>query len=413
MPEPQDTLAARRARFDDAIALRRPGRVPVLARFGGFIADLEGATKQALYQDPELAQRALEHALVRFQPDSGSGLWHTPGPSVALGDRSTRWPGHGAGPGESFQYVEQEFMTAADYDAFLADPSDWAVRSYLPRVFSALEGLRMLPPLAFAAFGYYALFQHVHLFAQPALVAALESLARAARLQMDWIAAQIDSARRCEALGFPAVPLLRGPLLAAPFDFMADTLRGMRGVFLDMRRCPDLLLAAEERVIGFQVETALAISRARNNYFAFLPLHRGSDGFIGLPAFQRFYWPQLKALLLRLIEVGITPVVFYEGAWDQRLPFLAELPPGKTIGYFQQTDIFRAKQVLGEIMCIMGGMPVNLLSSGTPEEVRGHTRKVCDEVGSGGGLIMTTDIGDLQGCRPELVQAWIDAARSR
>jgi hypothetical protein len=42
-------------------------------------------------------------------------------------------------------------------------------------------------------------------------------------------------------------------------------------------------------------------------------LHRGSDGFIGLPAFERFYWPQLKTLMLKLIDVGITLVAYYEG----------------------------------------------------------------------------------------------------
>ena len=34
---------------------------------------------------------------------------------------------------------------------------------------------------------------------------------------------------------------------SAPFDFMSDTLRGMRGIFLDMHRRPEQLLAAEEK----------------------------------------------------------------------------------------------------------------------------------------------------------------------
>jgi hypothetical protein len=408
---PETLFAERSARFDDALALRRPDRVPVLARFGGMLAELAGVAKQALYEDPALAQRALDSAMLRFQPDSGSGMWHTPGPSLALGDRSTRWPGHGNDPNASFQYVESEFMKAEDYDAFLADPSDWAIRTYLPRVFGELEGLSQLPPLSFAAFGYYAAFQFSHLFALPQMTRAFEALAKAGREQLAWIGSQRESARRLRELGFPSLALMRGSLVEAPFDFISDTLRGMRGIFLDMRRCPEKLLAAEEKAIGIQIEAAAAICRAKSVPYAFFPLHRGSDGFISLPAFERFYWPQLKTMLLRLIDLGITPVVFYEGCWDQRLPYLAELPKGKTIGMFQSTDIFKAKQALDGVMCIMGGMPVGMLMSATPREVRDYTREVCMSVGRGGGFIMTTGVGDLEGCDPELVRAWIDAAK--
>jgi hypothetical protein len=409
---PEQMLAERKELFDDALALRRPRRVPVLARFGGLLAELEGVTRQAMYEDPALAQRALENAMLRFQPDSGSGMWHTPGPSVALGDRSTKWPGHGNPPDVSFQYNEREFMKAEDYDAFLADPSDWAVRTYLPRVFGELQGLSLLPPLPFALFGYYALFQFGHLFALPEMVSAFEALAKAGRAQMAWLSAYRESARRLEALGFPGLAVLRGSLLEAPFDFLSDTLRGMRGIFLDMRRCPEKLLAAQEKVIGCQIETARLVTAARKIPYAFIPLHRGSDGFIALPAFERFYWPQLKTLMLGLIDAGITPVVYYEGCWQQRLKYLAELPKGKTIGIFQQTDIFNVLDALQGVMPVMGGMPVSMLISSKAEEVREYTQRVCERANRSGGFIMTTDIGELEGCNPELVQVWIDTTRN-
>jgi hypothetical protein len=38
-------------------------------------------------------------------------------------------------------------MKAEDYDAFLADPADWGIRQYLPRVFGELQGLGMLPTI--------------------------------------------------------------------------------------------------------------------------------------------------------------------------------------------------------------------------------------------------------------------------
>jgi hypothetical protein len=401
----------RAKRVDDAIHLREPDRIPIALSFNNLLAELGGITRQELYESPERAYAALEKAVLRYQPDFVGGVFLNPGPSQVLGDRMTKWPGHQLEPNDSFQFHEDEYMKAEDYDAFLADPADWAIRVYLPRVFSELQGLSMLPHLGMALFGFYGMQSYVADFALPPIVKAFQALAQAGRLQSSRFEHLSDSARRLAACGFPPTPYGRGGLMAAPFDFMADTLRGMRGIFLDMRRCPDKLLEAEEKVGRMQTENAIARCRARGTSSVAIPLHRGSDGFISLPMFERFYWPQFKKMVLDLIEAGITPFIFWEGTWDQRLHYLAELPKGKTIGWFQQSDIFKVKEVLGETMCIMGGMPVSMLLSSTPEEIREYTRKVCRVVGKEGGFIMSTDIAEMEGCNPELVQVWVDATR--
>jgi len=112
-----------------------------------------------------------------------------------------------------------------------------------------------------------------------------------------------------------------------------------------------------------------------------------------------------------LIENGIRPVVFYEGIWDQRLEYLAELPKGKSIGWFQASDIFKVKDIVGDTMCIIGGMPNSMLAAGTPEEIRAHTKKVCEYAGKGGGFMMCTGVGEMGGSQPELVRAWVDATK--
>jgi uroporphyrinogen-III decarboxylase len=192
---------------------------------------------------------------------------------------------------------------------------------------------------------------------------------------------------------------------------MGDTLRGMRGLFTDMRRRPEKLLAGEEKWRRMEVKRLLALHRTHPLSFALFPLHRGSDGFISLDQFERFYWPQLKSLFMTCIENGITPYVFYEGVWDQRLKYLAELPKGKTVGYFDNTDLIKAKEVIGDTMCIVGGMKVSLLAGGTVEGVRDLTKRHCQVVGKGGGYIMTSNAGELEGCNPELIKTWVDATR--
>jgi uroporphyrinogen-III decarboxylase len=408
---PEFRLVERSKRVLDATQLRQPDRVPIYMPFGNLLSKLEGVSQLELYENPDKAQAALEKAALRFQPDLCDGLFGTPELSRILGDRTTKWPGYGLGDDGSFQYHEAEYMKAEDYDAFLADPADWGIRQYLPRVFSELQGFGMLPPLGISLVGFFGMMQTAHVFSSPPVVSAFQSLFKAGQAQYEWIQRQVTSFQRMASLGFPPNLFFAGCNVSAPFDFMADSLRGMKGIFTDMRRSPEKLLEAEEKIIPLQLEFAIATCRQRHNPYAFLPLHRGSDGFISLANFERFYWPQLKREILALIEAGITPFVLWEGAWDQRLQYLAELPKGKTIGFFQSTNLIHAKDMLGDVMCIIGGMPNGLLVGGAPNEIREHTHKMCETVGKGGGFVMMPTMGDLQGSNPDLIEVWAEATR--
>jgi uroporphyrinogen-III decarboxylase len=87
------------------------------------------------------------------------------------------------------------------------------------------------------------------------------------------------------------------------------------------------------------------------------------------------------------------------------------LPKGKTVGWFQSSDIFKVKEIVGGTMCIAGGMPNSILQAGTPEKVREFTIELCEKVGKGGGFIMTTGVGEMEGCKPELVKVWVDTTK--
>ena len=406
---PEQLLAERGKRLEDALSLGQPDRIPLHMPASYLLSEYGGITHREQQDNWEKAQELLEQFALEFQPDTVIGLFNQPRPSLALGDRMTKWPGHGLPDTGSFQFDEHEFMKAEDYEAFINDPSDWAIRTYLPRAFEKLEGLQYLPPFGMWAFGHYHL-GNLPMYAAPPVQAALEALGEAIQYGLDDGARMQESIGRMVALGFPPT-FLAGALIEAPFDFMSDTLRGMRGIMLDILRRPEQLLAAQEKVLKFQLEFAINFSAATGLNTAFIPLHRGSDGFMSLPQFERFYWPQLKEMMLTLVDHGIRPICFYEGVWDQRLEYLADLPRGKTAGWFQRSDIFKVKEVVGDTMCIIGGMRNSMLQASTPEEVRAETKKVCEIVGEGGGFIMGTGVGEMEGCDLELVRVWADATR--
>jgi uroporphyrinogen-III decarboxylase len=208
-------------------------------------------------------------------------------------------------------------------------------------------------------------------------------------------------------MGYPAFAT---GIALAPYDLISDMLRGMRGTMVDMYRRPDKLLAAEEKVLPLQIGGAIGQAQMSGNPRIFIPLHRGADGFMSDEQFERFYWPTLKALILALIDAGLTPCPFFEGGYDQRLRYLKELPAGKVMGQFDRSDLAKVKAELGDTMCIAGGMPVSLLQAGTPETVRAETKRIIETIGRDGGFIMSNNTV-LDEADPALVRAWVEATR--
>jgi uroporphyrinogen-III decarboxylase len=195
--------------------------------------------------------------------------------------------------------------------------------------------------------------------------------------------------------------------LIIPFDLISDFLRSMRGTMLDMYQCPEKLLAAEDKIYPFILDSAIQTAQMSGNPIIFIPLHRGSDGFMSIEQFEKFYWPYLKNIILDLIKAGLTPMPFFEGTYDQRLKYLAELPKGKILGMFDRSDLVKVKEVLKDTMCISGGMPIALLQTGTEETVKEQAKKMIDVVGKDGGFIMSSSTV-LAEAKPELVKFWVD-----
>jgi hypothetical protein len=407
---PEELLLERRQRLEEAYALKQTDRVPVSIVFGYMLAKISGMSHQELDNNPEKAQELLEKWTLHFEPDQASGLGlFVSATSVILGDRQTKWPGYGLPSDSPMQYVEGEYMKADEYDEFLEDPTNFTLRRFLPRAFKELEPLAKLPRMPMLLLGYSSFSAFAGLNRDPDMLACLDALAKVAQFHADARRHNQRSIQRMAAIGFPS-NIGRGPGVFAPFDFMSDTLRGMRGIFLDMRRQPDKLLAAQEKVRRIMAEETIKTCRAIGANSAFIPLHRGSDGFMSLEQFETFYWPQLKGLMMDLIEAGIMPSPFYEGVWDGRLSYLRELPRGKTSGRFQSTDVHKLKEMVGDIMSISGCFPSSLLQAGSPEEVRKQTKRMCEILGKNGGFIMSTNTS-MDECRPDLVKIWIDATK--
>jgi hypothetical protein len=340
--------------------------------------------------EPARAAKAWKDFNIKFQPDLSVDPVHNTVPASmfeALDYKLYSWPGHGVAKEASYQYNEKEWMVPEEYDHLISDPTDYLLRAYLPRTIGAFAGFGNLSSL----FDYVELpfvSGNVGAWGSDEMVAGLEHITEAAKSVNNWAKAVFPVMGEVMALGFPGYASAG---TKAPFDILGDTLRGTKGVIVDMFRRPDQVLAACERLVQVAVDWPLKRPGMLPTPIVFIPLHKGADGFMSDEQFRTFYWPTLRKTLLGLIEQGTIPFLFAEGRYNSRLEAIMDLPKGSTIWLFDQSDMARAKETIGKVACIEGNMPLSLLHAGTAQQVAEQTRKLIDSAGPGGGFIL--DIG--------------------
>jgi uroporphyrinogen-III decarboxylase len=407
----EELYEERQKRINDAIQLKEPDRVPIWFHDTGFFpAKYAGITfEEAMYDIGKLFT-AYKKTMKDFEPDAFSSPYtvvHVPGEThETLDIKQVKWPGHGVSPLHTFQFVEGEYMKADEYDIFLDDPTDFTIRYYLPRILGAMSPLSTTPPIKSFLSGYFGLSPSAA-FATGEVVKAFESFYQAGLAIQKHISGLSSFFKEMKALGFP---LSFGGGALAPFDLLSDMLRGMRGLMLDMYRQPEKVLAAIDKVTSMSIEQASSAAKSNGNPIIFITLHRGSHGFMSLKQFETFYWPSLKKLILALIDKGLVPCPFFEGDYTSRLEYLTELPKGKVIGQFDSTDPVKAKEILGDTMCLAGMMPLPLLQMASFDKIEEYTKKLIDVVGKGGGFIMGPR-GSMDECDPERVKVWVDLTK--
>lgn len=405
----------REKRLYDALNLRTPDRTPTTMQGGVFACRYAGIPLSAMYYDPVTYAEAVLKAIVDFEPDiTGSIASGNSGMvNELLNVRFQRWPGGNLPANVPYQFVEGEYMKPEEYDLFISDPSDYVLRHYLPRVYGIFDSFEQLPP--FRNFIGGPVGSLLAVLGRPEYRQLAERLGRAVQEQEKLRHEMAELNGLMDQLGYPST-LIRGArgggIMGAPFDAVSDFLRGMKGAMLDMYRCPDKLLAACDRILEWRIAEARPARPDSQGHAPrmFMPLHRGSDGFMSIKQFEKFYWPGLKKAIMTNIELGYIVEPFFEGAWDDRLEYLLELPKGKVVFWTEKTNIFRAKEILGKHMCIQGGVPPSLLSAASPPEVEDYCKKLIQVAGKDGGYILSCGSA-IDEARPENLKAMIDSAR--
>lgn len=404
-PEAEKLYKERATRIIKAIKLEEPDRVPVQIPSGAFAAYYAGITlKTAMYDYKEM-RRAWLKFLYDFEMDAvgGAGIGFPGRVYEALDQKTFKWPSHGlADDATSHQYVEDEYMKADEYDAMMKNPIDYGLRFLLPRTWGVFEPLQKLPPFTSAT----GLAQRIlGMATMPEIRAAFKTIADAAVEMTKWQEVVSECAREAREVGFPS---FMGGGGVAPFDHFADSLRGTRGIVMDMYRQPEKLIEAMEAVTPQTIQSGVAAANASGCPLIFMPLHKGDDGFMSEKQYETFYWPTFRKVLIGLINEGCVPVPIADGRYNNRLEIIKDLPRASIVWIFELTNMVKAKKVLGDTACIAGNVTGAMLTAGTPQEVKEYCRQLIEACAPGGGYILTVGASIDKG-NPDNFHAMIDA----
>jgi len=370
-------------RYQAAIALAPTDRIPIAPGSNYFAEVYSGFNHQEYMYDASKWIEADRKFIEDFPETDVLRTTRVWGPiQDILGFNTYKLPGRDLPPNVQFQFIEGERMKPEEYDILIRNPAEFIFEYYLPRVFDVLKDRT-------SARSYVAFL-------------------KAGMAQMYWN--NMLKARGQFLQIEMGMPMATMGLVLSPFDALADGLRGLRGIMLDVHRRPEKIQEACEALVPELVNSVLGSADPLRRYPIFMPLHRGCYPFLSPKQFEELYWPSLKKVVQLLIDAGYTVRAYLEGNWGPNWHHWRELPKGKVLLDIDGPgDIVKAKEDLGGYQCIAGGLADSDLTVGTPEHVREKVKFLCETVGKDGGYIISGGCNIPYDTKPENYRAMIDA----
>ena len=207
------------------------------------------------------------------------------------------------------------------------------------------------------------------------------------------------------------VAVLSGSMSESPFDQFSMS-RSMQPFTFDLVDRPEKVKAAARRLARSFARTHLGLTRLSGIPRMLLYVHRSSADFISPKIFAEISLPALQEICEILVAAGVTPILHCDGNWNPMLKHLRRLPARKCIIQFDgPTDMFRAKQEIGDMHCLFGDVQAYDLVMASPARIDEYCHRLIEEVGRGGGFILAAGCEIPPNAKPENVRALIEAPR--
>lgn len=347
----------------------------VYGQMGGYAAAAAGMTQKELFEGNEKWIEACNRCYAKLDCEPQMVFPIGPYDIVFAEQMRVRIPGRELGDNELFQLIEEENMSVDDYSFILEHGlAAWQ----MPHIASI-----QTPPIP----------RDEHMF--EAVGKKFQELGmHIGQNTAYWAQRGIPTGFQNSC--FPA------------FDLFSLA-RRMENFVFDLFDEGELVKKACDAATKDIIQTTLANSRPGSLICLFAM--RSSQTFVSPDIFEEFCWPNMKLMVEEFCAKGMIPVIHCDANWELIIPFFRELPKGRCIIELDgDTDIVKAKEILGGYQCIAGDVPATLFAFDTVQAVQ----KYCDmliDLAMDGGFIIRNGCEIPLNAKDENVKVFLDCCR--
>ncbi|MGD8341937.1 MAG: uroporphyrinogen decarboxylase family protein [Desulfobacterales bacterium] len=363
----EDLYSKRLERILKAVALEKPDRTPVVLEYSGFAAYATQTPMAAFLRSP---RTNIDTMIQAFQlVGEGDAInygafW----PYALCNDfmAKVRVPGVDLPENEMWQVVETELMNRADYDRIVSH--GWV--NYFQKMMRE-RILNDVPP------------------------EYLPPQRRPVDVRNEW-----------RSIG---VPVLSGGDITTPIELLCGA-RSLPEFMIDLVEIPHTVEAAMNAILPHLAPKIIRRAKSLGYPLVWVGGWRAAPCLLSPGMWRRFVWPYFRKLVVEVVDAGLIALLHLDSDWTRELDMFKELPRGKCIMALDgETDIFKAKEILGDYMCIMGDVPASMLFLKTPEDIYAYCRRLIRQLGPH-GFILQSGCDIPANAKLENVQAMVAAA---
>lgn len=377
---PQDRLTAAE-RFQSVVRLKQPDRVPLSMMLYYYAPLHVGARMSDYMKRPDVYMRVMKQV---FQDLGPWDIYYNINPvsrllySYVMMMRIL-WPGVELPENEMAKIDEIQYMQAEDYDRILNSPR------WISDIQFRVEMLSRFCPDCQDDSVFKVLLKLV-----PGIVRQVYFW----RKDFEWWRQQ------------GLVPQI-GCQAEMPFDTFSQA-RNVIQFSMDLFKIPEKIRESSLHVSKGFAELNVLLARIMGVKTVQCYCHRTSNSFISPQQFERLAFPSMEMIVNRIVDAGMTPILHCDGDWLKNLKVMRRLPAKKIVLQLDGlTDIFQAKQEIGDRMCLFGDVPAAKLVSGSPGEVEEYCHRLIEEVGCNGGFILAGGCEIPPNAKPENLRAMV------
>ncbi|MGD1970760.1 MAG: uroporphyrinogen decarboxylase family protein [Desulfobacterales bacterium] len=205
------------------------------------------------------------------------------------------------------------------------------------------------------------------------------------------------------------VPVLSGGDITTPFELLCGS-RSLVDFFLDLVEIPQKVTAAMDAIVPHLAGDAIRRAKKHKYPLVWVGGWRAAPFMLSPEMWNRLVWPYFSRLVHEVVDSGLIALLHLDSDWTRELNRFRELPKGRCIMALDgETDILKAKEILGDHMCIMGDVSASMLYLESPQKVHEYCRMLIRELGPK-GFILQSGCDIPANAKLENVRAMVNAA---